>query len=189
MTAPYSSTRTNRMNKRAAEGRLSWKFRVQTYVRDHYAEHQAPLCIEDIRVALKAKSNVIKNAIATLILRGNLRCVGYAENAGRHDLGVKTKMYAPATAPLLAAFVAESAADEATVTAGARKAADKRYLLNTEPPKNSPYLGKPAALREPRIKSEPYVGAVGEKYAPERLPNSRRSEDYWLHRDLALTQR
>lgn len=177
--ATYDSSRADRMSKRSAAGKEPWRLRVDAYVAASYGHDSKPLCIEDIRAALNTKSNVIKNAIAMLVLRGNVRCVGLAENTERRDIGAKTKMYAPASAPLLPAFVAKNDEIDAGMVAEARAKADRRYLLNTEPPR----------VAEPRVRRERYVGQVGVKYVPEFRELEPDSYDLWVGRNLAMLTR
>lgn len=182
-TAPVRA----RMSARAAEGRKSWQHRVRTFIDDHYAANNAPLALEDIRAALSGKTNVIKNAVAALILDGHVRVVGWSVDAERRDLGATAKMYAlPVRRCWRLTWRGMTALPPRSRPP---PAADRRYLLNTDPPRG--YVGKPQSLRPARVKAEPYRGEIGQKYiAP--VTNSgtgRRPEDFYGHRDLAMLAR
>ena len=104
------------------------KQKVLTLMTQHYGATGNGLAIQDIATALRLKTNVVANAITKLVIAGKLRAIGLAEHAGRRDLQRRAKMYAPAHAALLPAYVARSQAIAASMVRRERR----RQMAATE---------------------------------------------------------
>lgn len=152
------------------------KQQVLALMTQHYSATGNGLAIQDIATTLRLKTNVTANAITKLVIAGKLRAIGLAEHAGRRDLQRRAKMYAPAHAALLPAYVARSQAIAASMVRRERR----RQMAATEKRREA---GLPL-----RSTPKPYVGEVAQKYVRpwpvSGEDTGRKPSEFWGHKIL-----
>ena len=152
----------------AARQKAATKHRVVAWVLGHYKTTGNPVCQNDVIAALKIGRNIVNRAFRELVHEKKIHCIGLASDTRRGDLAMNMKMYGPPEVPVIPRSLDGGSAQRVS---GAKARA---------------YLGKPAALAAPRVKTPRYRGEKGRQYVPTFSPLAR---DPFAHMKLAMLAR
>lgn len=147
-----------------AREKAAVKHKVAAYITDHYTLTSLPLCQGDLIRHFNMPKTTVNYVMRELQREQRVKCVGMAIDTMRDDVASNVFMYGPPDAKQLA-----------------------RSVVKATVPRPTVYSAKPAPMSEPRPKPPKYVGVSGGKYVTEWRESKER--DYWIARDLALTQR